>query len=404
MQRIYQTLLQEHLAHYRQMAFLCGPRQAGKTTLSKVCAEDHYSFLYLNWDNITDREVILAGIEEIYQRFNPELAQKQQTASLIIFDEIHKYSKWKTLLKGYFDTIQERCKIIVTGSAKLNTYRRSGDSMMGRYFLYRIHPLSVAEILQRENFEKETCLPQKISDKAWNNLLKFGGFPEPYLQENNQFYQRWLNLKHEQLFREDLRDLSKIHEIDQVELLAQLLIRQVGSTAKYSELAKKVRASEPTIRNWIMTLRNLYYCFSVTPWSNNISRSLLKEPKIYLWDWSVIEDEGAKLENLVACHLLKAVHFWTDLGLGKYDLHYLRDKDKKEVDFLVTKNTKPWLMVEVKMSHNGRLSSNIHHFNDQLAVPHVLQIVAELPYVDIDCFSLQKPMIVPLSTFLSQLI
>jgi len=385
------------------MIFITGPRQVGKTTLSKSCAEG-YPYIYLNWDNLEHREQILAGISVIYDKLTTTL-QDQTKTPIIIFDEIHKFRNWKNLLKGYFDTIESRCKVIVTGSAKLNVYRRGGDSMMGRYFLYRIHPLTVAEIVDKhQQFTNEINPPQKITSTKWNNLLNYGGFPEPYLEANPLFYQRWINLKHEQFFREDLRDLSKIFDLSRLELLANLLIRQIGSTTKYSELAKKVQVSEPTIRNWISTLQNLYYCYAISPWSKNISRSLLKEPKIYLWDWSVIPEQGAKIENLVASHLYKAVNFWTDLGLGKYDLFYLRDKDKHEVDFLVTKNKNPWLMVEVKTSSNGRVSENLHHFNKQLKVPHVFEVVANLDYVDQDCFAAKKPTIVPLITFLSQLV
>ncbi len=404
MKRIYQTVLENHLAEYRQMAFLSGPRQVGKTTLSIDTVKEKYQYQYLNWDDANHRELILSGIQTIYQQYQPDLLKTTDTPPIVIFDEIHKYTDWKTMLKGYFDTIQQQCKIMVTGSAKLNVYRRGGDSMMGRYFLYRIHPFSVAEILGREDFSSEITLPKQLSSQQWENLIKFGGFPEPYLNASDNFYRKWNHLKQEQLFQEDLRDLSKVRDLSRLELLAQLLTHQVSSTTKYSELAKKVRVSEPTIRNWIDILCSVYYCFSIPPWTKNISRSLLKEPKIYLWDWSVISNEGARIENLIASHLRKAIHFWIDIGLGEYDLYYLRDKDKKEVDFLVTKNGNPWLMVESETSNNGRLGSNINYFNQQINVPHVLQVVKDLPYIEKDCFALERPMIVPLLTFLSQLV
>ncbi len=399
MNRIYTKIIQEHLDQFRQMVFLSGPRQAGKTTLSKASVASH-SFQYVNWDNVKHRELILSGLNKV----QTDIISDKNKTSVIILDEIHKYKHWKSLLKGCFDVMGDSYKFLITGSAKLNVFRRGGDSMMGRYFLYRIHPLSVAEILGRTNVEREIVSPQEMTSEAWNNLLNFGGFPEPYLNANQRFYQRWVKLKHDQLFQEDLRETTRIHQVEQLELLAHLLIRQAGNLTQYSELAKKVRVSEPTIRNWMSVLHNLYYSFTITPWSQNISRSLLKEPKVYLWDWSVIDDVGAKIENLVACHLLKAVHFWTDIGLGEYNLHYLRDKEKREVDFLVTKNKKPWLMLEVKSSGSGHLSPNLHYFNRQLEVPHVLQVAADLPFVQRDCFDLKTPKIVPLLTFLSQLI
>lgn len=408
MKRIYTTIIQEHLAQFRQMVFLSGPRQTGKTTLSQLCATDYFSH-YFNWDNVNDRELILSGIDKIAQTLQSDVLTSSEKMPVIILDEIHKYTDWKSFLKGAFDVIETDdkiadCKIIVTGSAKLNVFRRGGDSMMGRYFLYRIHPLSVTEIVERSQFEQETVSPKAISDEAWENLLQFGGFPEPYLHANARFYQRWQKLKQEQLFEEDLREISKIYQINRIELLSQLLIRQAGNLTQYSELAKKVRVSEPTIRNWMSVLENLYYHFSISPWSENIARSLLKEPKVYLWDWSLVQDVGAKIENLVAAHLLKAVHFWTDIGLGDYQLYYLRDKEKREVDFLVTKNKKPWLMVEVKNACSGHLSPHLHHFNRQLSVPHVMQVAADLPFIDEDCFALTMPKIVPLRTFLSQLV
>lgn len=404
MKRIYIPPIQQHLRQFRQMVFLSGPRQVGKTTLSKTCLDPGVPVQYLNWDNLDDRALILKGIDEIYAQFQPAVLKDSSALPVIIFDEIHKHRQWKTLLKGYYDTIHEKCKIIVTGSARLNIFRRGGDSMMGRYFLYRVHPLSVAEIIGREDFSQEIGRPSQIDPQAWQNLLTYGGFPEPYLQAQASFFERWSRLKQEQAFQEDLRELTQIHEVGRLELLAQLLSLQIGSTTKYSELAKKVRVSEPTVRKWMDVLQNLYYCFSIPPWSKNVSRSLLKEPKIYLWDWSQVTDKGARLENLVACHLHKAVNFWTDIGLGSYGLYYLRDKEQREVDFLITKNQKPWIMIEVKAAEQGRLNPNLHHFNKQLQVPHAFQAVESLPYVDKDCFSLGQPMVVPLLTLLSQLV
>lgn len=404
MQRLYQATIEEQLSHDRQMVFLAGPRQVGKTTLGKQCLEGRYPYQYLNWDSVAQREQILLGAEKLYEAFSPNVLMENEITPVLFFDELHKYRKWKNLLKGYFDELGDRCKIMVSGSAKLNVYRKGGDSMMGRYFLYHIHPLSVAEINGRKNHNDEIIHPSKISDEDWETLLKFGGFPEPFYKATQSFYNRWVKLKQEQLFQEDLRDLNKVHNIAQIELLSQLLIRRVSSVVKYTELAKQVQISEPTIRNWISVLREVYFCFQIKPWSKNISRSLLKIPKIYCWDWSIVDDPGSRNENLVAVHLHKAVNYWTDIGLGNYELYYLRDKENREVDFLVTKNKKPWLMVEVKSSGENTLDSNLLHFQGQLNVPHVLQVATELPYVNKDCFAVNRPMIVSLRTFLSQLV
>lgn len=403
MERIYQANIEQHLSQDRQMIFLVGPRQVGKTTLGKHCLNNQYNYQYLNWDSAKHREIILSGAENLYEKFSPSVLTASDNPPVLFFDELHKYKNWKTLLKGYFDVLNERCKIIVTGSAKLNIYRRGGDSMMGRYFLYNIHPLSVAELNGRNDNNKEIITPSNVDDATWETLIQFGGFPEPFNKASKAFYNRWFNLKQEQLFREDLRDLEKVHDITRIELLSQLLIRRVSSVVKYTDLAKQVQVSEPTIRHWISVLRELYFCFQLRPWSRNISRSLLKTPKIYCWDWSAIDDTGSRYENLVGLHLHKAAAYWTDIGLGKYKLYYLRDKESREVDFLMTKNGKPWLMVEVKAS-DTTMDPNLLHFYNQLKTPHTFQVVAEMPYIDKDCFALDRPMVVPLRTFLSQLV
>lgn len=403
MERVYQPVIEEHLAQDRQMIFLVGPRQVGKTTLGKQSLSDKYDFQYLNWDSLKHRELILAGADKIFNQFSPDVLTANENIPVIFFDELHKYKNWKSLLKGYFDELNGKCKIMITGSAKLNIYRKGGDSMMGRYFLYNIHPFSVAELIGHRKNGQEVIAPHDFDDDLWDNLLRFGGFPEPFTKANQAFYNRWLNLKQEQLFREDLRDLNKVHDVARIELLAQLLIPRVTSIIKYTDLAKQIQVSEPTIRQWISVLREMHYCFQLKPWSKNISRSLLKTPKIYCWDWSVVESEGARYENIVALHLRKAACYWTDTGLGKYDLYYLRDKDGREVDFLMTKNAKPWLLVEVKASEKN-MDPSLIHFYDQLKTPHTFQVVADMPYIDKDCFALNKPMVVPLRTFLSQLV
>src|SRR3569832_781066 len=208
----------------------------------------------------------------------------------------------------------------------------------------------------------------------------------------------------EQLFSEDLRDLTRIHDLGQMQILAELLSHQAGCLTNYSILANKVSVSVETVKRWIDVLKSFYYCFTLQPWTKNITRSLLKEPKVFLWDWSFVTDEGARFENCIASHLLKAVHFWTDQGLGDYGLYYLRDKEKREVDFVVTKNKKPWFIVDVKKSGKEGLSKALFHYQKLTNAPHAFQVVFDLPYVEGDCFKATEPVIVPASTFLSQLI
>ncbi len=275
---------------------------------------------------------------------------------------------------------------------------------MGRYFLYRIHPLSVREIADPDLLEQEIQKPRQISQEDFHALVTFGGFPEPYIRRNRQFFHHWRRLRTEQLFREDVRDLSRIREVGQLQLLSDILEQEASHSLNHASLAAKVKVSAPTMQRWIELLKNLYFCFTLQPWSKNLSRSLIKEPKIYLWNWASIEDIGARLENLVASHLYKAVQFWTDCGFGEYGLYYVRDKDKREVDFLVTKDRKPWFLVEVKTSGDKGISRWLYYFHERLKTSHAFQIGFDLPYVNRNCFEYTDPVIVPATTFLSQLV
>lgn len=402
--RLYQDLAIQHFKENRQMLFLMGPRQVGKTTISQHLNKGlHSDFYYLNWDNVEHRALILDGPKAIATYI--EYSRPRKNPPLLVLDEIHKYEDWKNLLKGFFDTYAQSGEvcIIVTGSARLDAYHFGGDSLMGRYFRYRIHPLTVAELLGDKILEGEFQINRKISEKLWNGLYTFGGFPEPFMKGTKSFYQKWKQLRLEQLFYEEVRDISRIHEIKQMELLALILSHQVGGTVNYTTLSSKIHVSAETIRRWLSTLNQLYFCFTLQPWSKNVARSLLKEPKIYLWDWSLVVDPGAKAENFIASHLLKACHYWTDRGMGSYHLHFLRDKEKREVDFLVTKDDKPWFLVEVKASKED-LNHSLEYFQRQIQAPHAFQVVLDLPYEDIDCFSFTKPVVVPAKTFLSQLV
>ena len=401
MQRIYETIIREHLAEHQQMLFLAGPRQVGKSTLCLAIAKLTDRFLYLNWDNTPHRKIILLGEKEILPLIKFDRLSTHKP--IIVFDELHKYKNWKNYLKGFYDIYKGKINIIVCGSAKLDIFRRGGDSLMGRYLLYRIHPLSLKEIIDPTVNLAPISQPQISKPELLTKLLQQGGYPEPFIKDNNRFSNQWRQLRFQQLFREDIQSLEKILNIAQLELLAEILCEQASGTLSYRSLASDIRVSEDTVKRWINVLSQFYYCFRIQPWFKNVKRSLLKEPKIYLWDWSLVRDPGAKTENLVAGHLLKAVHLWTDLGLGKFGLYYLRDKDKREVDFLVTRDNTPWFMVEVKSSGNKAMSANLSYFSEQLGIEHAFEVVHDLEYVAKDCFDSPLPIRVPLSTFLSQL-
>jgi len=397
--RIYDEILKEHLVKYRQMAFICGPRQVGKTT---TCGEE--ASFTLNWDFLDDRQRILKGPKSLADELAlSALSAKTRT---LLFDELHKYPAWKQFLKGFFDVYADDVKIMVTGSSRLDTYRRVGDSLMGRYFLYRMHPFSTGEIARTSlpTPEKLVQNPVRIPEEDFQALWTFGGFPDPYLQRDPQFSRRWQALRRQQLIREDLRDLTQIQHVDQFEVLARILDERSGEQLIYSNLSAEIRVSIETVRQWIATLENLHHGFLIRPWFQNVSRSLRKEPKWYLRDWAGISDKVKRAETFVGCHLLKTVDAWNDLGLGAFHLGYLRDKNKREVDFVVCREGEPWFLVEVKVS-DTRVSESLRYFQEQINVPFAFQVVLELDYVEADCFQERgRPRVVPARTFLSQLL
>lgn len=398
MKRVYTEIIQNHFDKFEQMVFLSGPRQAGKTTISLSINPEA---VYYNWDIDADRVKILKGVHALAPIMEETLGKKKPT---LIFDEIHKYDQWKQFLKGFIDTYKGKVDTIVTGSSKLDIYKKGGDSLMGRYVLYHVHPLTIGECLNTALPKTEIRQPASLSYAIFNQLLTFGGFPEPFLQQDKQFLMHWQRLRRQQLFYEDIRALSQVQELAKIELLAEYLKLNASAQVNLTRLSNKVNVAGTTIERWVGVLQQFFYCFIIRPWSKNISRSLLKEPKVFLWNWADIEDEGARFENFVALHLLKATQLWMDFGLGEYGLYYLRDKEKNEVDFCVTKNGLPWFLVEVKLSAKQGISKALHHFQKQTKAAHAFQVVRDMDFVDEDCFAHHEPIKVPALTFLSQLL
>ena len=406
MKRFYTDILQNELLTQRQMLFVSGPRQVGKTTLAKAIVEQQHG-QYYNWDNRQHRQWIL---ESVSNMSNATLLNQmgvhelRDQRAVVAFDELHKYKDWKNYLKGLFDLYEQQLAVLATGSARMDIFRKGGDSLMGRYFHYRMHPLSLREISAPFVAGQLLQDPHKPEPTALEQLRRFGGFPEPFLKADTRFYNRWQQLRQQQLIQEDIRDTNTVQDIAHLDVLATLLREQCGQVVRYSSLANQINVSVDTIRRWVTLLESFYYAFRVTPWFNNLASALRKEPKIYLWDWSQVKDIGAKNENLIASHLLKAVHWWTDHGLGDYQLHYLRTKDQKEVDFLISRDNQPWLLVEVKSSANQPLNKHLGWFQEQLGAEHALQVVMDMPYVEADCFAVGKPVKVPVETLLMRLV
>ena len=403
MERSLAQPLAELLRKNRQIALLSGARQVGKTTLARqLLSEFNSQGNYLNWDDVDHRELILKGPDAIIQYLG--LDQIFREKPLLVLDELHKYKDWKNFLKGFFDRYENEYRFLVTGSARLDQYRKGGDSLMGRYFSYRLHPLSIRELAGEVDSNKLIQSPIQLDAEKMTTLRRFGGFPEPFTRGNGRFFFRWQKLRQEQLLREDIRDATHIQEVQQVQLLAILLCKQAGMETKYSTLARSIRVSVDSIRRWLDVLEAFYFCFRIRPWHKNIATSLRKEPRTYLWDWSMISDEGQRAENFVASHLLKATQWWNDLGHGIFDLFYLRTKDGKEVDFLVTRDQIPWFLLEVKSSKNVPLNPNLKWFQDKTGAEFVFQIYLDGEGENADCFSVHKPVKVSAVSLFGQLV
>ncbi|MEN9307720.1 MAG: hypothetical protein RL173_1652 [Fibrobacterota bacterium] len=397
MNRWYQNLLRDHFQENRQLALVSGPRQCGKTTASQnLYPESHY----LTWDSPAHRERILAGHDALAMDFGLD---RVQAPPMVVFDEVQKYPDWKNWLKGFFDVWGAHCRILATGSARLDHFSRGGDSLMGRYLRYRMNPLSVGELAHPDRCATDLLLPpRQILADDWSAMRNFGCFPEPFLRRDKRFFVRWSRLRMDQAVREDLRDLTRATEISRVELLAELVRARAAQSLTFSDLARGVRSSVESVQRWVDHLEALHLVFLVRPWHRNVNKALTKEPKVYLRDFSTITDPGARYENMVACHLLKAVESWEDAGLGTFALHYLRDTEKREVDFLVVRDDQPWFLVEAKTS-DPHPTASLKHFQAATHCPHAFQLVQELPYVEIDPFTRHDPVAVPALTLLSML-
>jgi hypothetical protein len=397
--RVYDAMLERHFAGVRQMAFLSGPRQVGKSTTGRKASD-----LLLNWDDPDDRRILLRGPSAVAEW--ARLDRVRDKLPVLALDELHKFRRWKGFLKGFFDTYGDRVRVAVTGSSRLDIFRRGGDSLMGRYFPFRMHPFSIAEIASPVLPDERRILrsPASIPAKEFDALWAHGGFPEPFLQRADSFSRRWRRLRREQLVREDIRDMTRVQEIDQLDSLLRILEERSGSQVNFSSLAGEIGVSVDTIRRWMATLQSFFSGFLVRPWYRNVARSLRKEPKWYLRDWSGIDDEGARFETFVACHLLKAVEGWSDLGWGDFELCYLRDKDRREVDFVVVRDRKPWFLVEAKVA-DERPHAALSYFQAMTGAPHAFQAVLQGDETAADAFGQRHgPATVSARSFMSQLI
>jgi predicted AAA+ superfamily ATPase len=337
----------------KKMVFVSGPRQCGKTTLVKDVGSLYEHSTYLNYDSARDKKIILR--------------QEWDTDSrLVIFDEIHKYARWKNFVKGTYDTQKDKRQFIVTGSARLDIYKRGQDSLLGRYHGWRLHPFCLAEnpLTLKEN-------------KALERFLERGGFPEPFLETSTVAAQRWKNEHLKLILKEDVRDLTRVRETSLLDLFLTGLRERVGSPIVISNIANDVEVAPKTGKLWLTILEQLYICIVVKPYAKGIDRGLIVPPKVYFYNNTEVEgDIGAKFENLVATHLLKRAHFLEDSTGVPYELRYIRDKEKREVDFLVLKNRKPSVLIECKWSDTN-ISSSLRYFEKKLPGVKAIQLVGD---------------------------
>ena len=327
-----------------KMVFISGPRQVGKTTLSLALlhgGENHPA--YFNWDYEEDQKRLLR------LEFPPH-------EKLLVFDEIHKYKRWRNWLKGIYDKTKSKRRYLITGSARLDLYRRGGDALTGRYHFYRLHPLSLAEV------DKDQ------SPKTVDTLLHFGGYPEPFFAGSETKWRRWQRERLHQVLREDLRDLERVDDVVMLGRLVERLPALVGSPLSLNNLREDLQVAHRTVQNWVNILEKLFVVFRIFPYGSTRIRAVKKEAKAYLWDWSMVTSPGGRFENFVACQLLKYCHFLKDTKGHDMELRYIRDTDKREVDFVVLKNQKPLFAVECKLD-DAQIGLAIPYFVKRLTIP-----------------------------------
>lgn len=352
----------------KKMVFLSGPRQCGKTTLAKGFFKI-YSSEYYNWDIDEHRKII-------------RQKKLNESHKLWIFDELHKFKSWRNWLKGLFDLHHTNHKILVTGSARLDIYSRGGDSLQGRYFFHRLHPFTFAEItgkFPKTSFNQTlefSLSSSKGSKKLLLDLLQLGGFPEPFLSGSEKESKRWRLTYGARLIKEDIRDLEMVQDLSKMELLFEHLPNTVGSILSINSLREDLEVSFETVRNWINIFEKNYLCFRIPPYGAPKFRAVKKESKLYLWDWAYIENISNRIENLIAFHLLRFVHWCEDVEGEKVELRYFRDTRGHEVDFIVMKNHKPWIAIEVKQSARD-IDKNLKYLLERVYIPYAFQVHLE---------------------------
>ncbi|MDD5675547.1 MAG: ATP-binding protein [Chitinivibrionales bacterium] len=389
MERLQSEYLFDPDVNAGKMIFLSGPRQVGKTYLVKNrLVKTKNENLYFNWDDPMVRRSYMHNPHFL----KSVLADAHGPIPLVAFDEIHKHTDWKDILKGLYDIHTGEAQFMVTGSARLDFFKASGDSLVGRYFFYRLLPLGLCEALH--DFSPVIDAPQVFALPEENKLasrvlsqnqnknvkegfdlwLRFGGFPEPFIKASDGFSLKWRRAYRTLLATEDLRDLTRIHDMKGIEQLMLILPGKIASPLSINSLREDLQVNHRTVANWLEGFKKIYLVFSLMPWAKSVSHAITKEEKYYFYDWTMVEDAGARFENLVAISLLRLVNRWNEKGLGDFDLRYVRNLQKQEVDFLLLNGTKPLALFEAKVNDTS-LGAPARLFSKIFKVPYY-QIVA----------------------------
>lgn len=378
---LYQDLFAE-LAREGRMVFVEGPRRVGKTTLGELIGRSYANRLALNGEIPEERARLVRN-----PAFFEEVERRDDSPPLIVLDEVNRHRGWRKHLKAAYDRAQAAYHFLVTASSRLDHPPRRGDSLAGRYYRIGLWPFTLAETARRRRApEAFLADPLQMSMEGagevaelWQTLSELGGFPEPFLAGRKTAYRRWSNAYAGQLVREEIRDMTGIKALAELETLVHLLPAQVGGLLPVPVLAQTLHVAYNTIRSWLATLQRFFAVFVLTPWTRGVPRAIREGQKLYLYDYPRIADEAARFENMVAVELGRAVATWNATGLGRFALHFVRTKDQQEVDFLVSDDGNPRLLVDAG-AEASQPSGALIKFQAALRVPAVHLVRAAAGY------------------------
>jgi uncharacterized protein len=393
--RFHDRMLRERLLHYRT-AFVSGPRQVGKTTSCRAL-----STRYVDWDDPADRRLILTGPEAVARHLNLERPRQREVT--VVIDNLHGHRSWKGFVRKFNARYGARVRLVVTMLA--TAYGRR-SSLPSNTSVVRVNPWTVGECARTVPTDSPVGLPANINDEDWSALLEHGGYPEPFRKRDAKFTQRWHARRQLELIEYDLPRLVSVREPARMQMLASLLSGRSATPLSYSDLSRELGVTVDTVRRWLDLLVSLQYGFRVRPWFTGVPKALRKEPRWFLRDWSDVTEPLARMRTLIACHLLKAVEGWVDLGFGQFELRYVRDKLKREVDFLVLRDRRPWFLVVVEPGtpEKATASPTLTYLQRVTRARHAFQVVFDGPFSSVDCFTQSEPVVVSARTLLSQLL